>query len=151
MFKAKCGHDEVVVKRFLDSTHKDTKHEIEIIKKIHHRYIVQFHHIELDMLVMEYVEGGGSLAGAIAKNGLKTWNVKTQVAKDVSLGLAYLHSLDIIHFDFKSANIPLIKHKEARICDLGKVRTAGGSGGGGTLQYDTWMRTDTVVVWRGSG
>ncbi|KAG0208298.1 hypothetical protein BGX28_000690 [Mortierella sp. GBA30] len=140
VFKAKCGLDDVVVKRFLDSTHKDTKHEIEIIKQLRHRYIVQFYHVQQDMLVMEYVEGG-SLADAIAEEALKTWKVKTQIAKDISLGLAYLHSLGIIHCDIKSTNILITTNKEARICDFGKAWTADGNGGGGTLQ---WMAPELL-------
>ncbi|KAG0210970.1 hypothetical protein BGX28_008678 [Mortierella sp. GBA30] len=140
VFKAKCGLDEVAVKRFLDSTHKDIKHEIEIIKQLRHRHIVQFYHVEQDMLVMEYVDGG-SLADAIAGSGLKTWNVKAQIAKDVSLGLAYLHSLDIIHCDIKRANILLTKYNEAKICDFGLAKRVGEKGRGGTLQ---WMAPELL-------
>ncbi|KAF9945158.1 hypothetical protein BGZ72_001594, partial [Mortierella alpina] len=52
IFQAKCGLDEVVVKRFLDTTHKSTKQEVDIIKQLTHRHIVQFYHVYHDMIVM---------------------------------------------------------------------------------------------------
>ncbi|KAG0204684.1 hypothetical protein BGX28_003433 [Mortierella sp. GBA30] len=93
-----------------------------------------------DMLVMEYVEGG-ILADAITDNRLKTWEVKTQIAKDAALGLAYLHMMGIIHCDIKSANILLSMHKEAKIYDFGLARTVGERSGGGTLQ---WMAPELL-------
>ncbi|KAF9945340.1 hypothetical protein BGZ72_001463 [Mortierella alpina] len=140
IFKAKCGLDDVVVKRFLNSKHKSTKQEIDIIKHLTHRHIVQFYHVHQDMIVMEYVEGG-DLAAAITGRGLKNWDVKTQIAKDISLGLAYLHCQGIIHCDIKSSNILLTQYKEARICDFGLATRVGESGGGGTLQ---WMAPELL-------
>ncbi|KAF9922072.1 hypothetical protein BGZ67_010761, partial [Mortierella alpina] len=140
VFKAKCELDDVVVKRFLDTTHKNTKQEVEIIKRLTHRHIVQFYYVHHDMLVMEYVEGG-SLADVIVGRGLMSWEVKMQIAKDISLGLAYLHYRGIIHCDIKSSNILLTQHKEARICDFGLAMRVGEIGGGGTLQ---WMAPELL-------
>ncbi|KAF9291507.1 hypothetical protein BGZ68_003712 [Mortierella alpina] len=144
IFKAKYGRtgvDEVVVKRFLDSTHKSTKQEVAIIQRLTHKNIVQFYHVHHDMVVMEYVEGG-NLSEAIVGKALKSWEVKTQIAKDISLGLAYLHSLGIIHCDIKSPNILLTEHKEAKICDFGlAVKVGESGGGGGTLQ---WMAPELL-------
>ncbi|KAF9282400.1 hypothetical protein BGZ68_005984, partial [Mortierella alpina] len=92
------------------------------------------------MIVMEYVEGG-NLAEAIVGGALKNWEVKIQIAKGVSLGLAHLHSQNIIHCDIKSSNILLTEHKEAKICDFGLAIKAGESGGGGTLQ---WMAPELL-------
>ncbi|KAF9949164.1 hypothetical protein BGZ70_001906 [Mortierella alpina] len=144
IFKAKYGRtglDEVVVKRFLDSTDKSTKQEVAIIQQLTHKNIVQFYHVHHDMIVMEYVEGG-NLTDAIKGKALKSWEVKTRIAKDISLGLAYLHSQGIIHCDIKSANILLTEHKEARICDFGlAMRVGEPGGGGGTLQ---WMAPELL-------
>ncbi|KAF9952696.1 hypothetical protein BGZ70_000535, partial [Mortierella alpina] len=144
IFKAKYGRtglDEVVVKRFLDCKHKSTKQEVAIIQDLTHKNIVQFYHVHHDMIVMEYVEGG-NLAEAIVGKSLKSWEVKTHIAKDISLGLAYLHSRGIIHCDIKSSNILLTEHKEARICDFGLAMRVGESGGGGTLQ---WMAPELLL------
>ncbi|KAF9983554.1 hypothetical protein BGZ75_005002, partial [Mortierella antarctica] len=126
IFKAKYGRtgiDEVVVKRFLNSKDKSTKQEVAIIQNLTHRNIVQFYHVHHDMIVMD-------------------WEVKTRIAKDISLGLAYLHSKGIIHCDIKSANILLTEHKEARICDFGlAMRVDESGGGGGTLQ---WMAPELL-------
>ncbi|KAF9944144.1 hypothetical protein BGZ70_005002, partial [Mortierella alpina] len=140
IFKAKCGLDEVVVKRFLDSKHKSTKQEVAIIQELTHKHIVQFYYVHHDMIVMEYVEGG-NLSEAIVGKALKNWEVRTQIAKHISLGLAYLHSQGIIHCDIKSSNILLTEHKEARICDFGLAMRVGESGGGGTLP---WMAPELL-------
>ncbi|KAF9272024.1 hypothetical protein BGZ68_002813, partial [Mortierella alpina] len=140
IFKAQCGLDDVVVKRFLDMTHSSTKQEVEILKQLTHKHIVQFYYVHHDMLVMEYVEGG-SLANAIVGRTLQSWEVKTRIAKDISLGLAYLHCQGIIHCDIKSSNILLTEHKEARICDFGLAMRTGDRGGGGTLQ---WMAPELL-------
>ncbi len=144
IFKAKYGRtgiDEVAVKRFLDTTHKSTKQEIEIVKELTHRHIVQFYHVHEGMIVMEYVEGGDLAAAIKRKDLLKNWEAKMQIAKDVSLGLAYLHSLGIVHCDIKSSNILLTEHKEARICDFGLAMRVGEGGGGCTLQ---WMAPELL-------
>ncbi|KAF9944664.1 p21 protein (Cdc42 Rac)-activated kinase, partial [Mortierella alpina] len=144
IFKAKYGRtglDEVVVKRFLNSRDKSTKQEVAIIQNLTHRHIVQFYHVHHDMIVMEYVEGG-NLTDAIVGRAIKSWEIKTQIAKEISLGLAYLHSLGIIHCDIKSPNILLTEHKEVRICDFGLAMRVGESGGGGgTLQ---WMAPELL-------
>ena len=143
IFKAKYGRtglEEVVVKRFLDSRHKSTKQEVAIIQQLTHRHIVQFYHVHHDMIVMEYVEGG-NLKDAIVGKALTSWEGKTQIAKDISLGLAYIHSQGIIHCDIKSSNILLTDHKEAKICDFGLAMKVGESGGGGTLQ---WMAPELL-------
>ncbi|KAF9286745.1 hypothetical protein BGZ68_002598 [Mortierella alpina] len=138
IFKAKCGLDDVVVKRFLDST--STKQEVDIIKDLTHKHIVQFYHVHQDMIVMEYVEKG-SLADAIKEGILESWGVKTQIAKGISLGLAYLQYEDIIHCDIKSSNILLTEYNEARICDFGHAIMIGEAGRGGTLQ---WMAPELL-------
>ncbi|KAF9946909.1 hypothetical protein BGZ72_011042 [Mortierella alpina] len=140
VFRAKCGLEDVVVKRFLDSKHKSTMQEIAIIQQLTHKHIVEFYHVHHDMVVMEYVEGG-NLTEAIVGKALKTWEVKARIAKDISLGLAYLHSQGIIHCDIKSSNILLTKLKEARICDFGHAIRAGEDGVGGTLQ---WMAPELL-------
>lgn len=75
------------------------------------------------------------------RNDLRTWEVKTQIAKDISLGLAYLYDQGIIHCDIKSSNVVLTEYKEARICDFGHARTVGQSGEVGTLQ---WMAPELL-------
>ncbi|KAI8601838.1 kinase-like domain-containing protein, partial [Dissophora ornata] len=141
VLKAKIGLDDVVVKVFLNPNHEDSKREVEIIKQLRNRHIVQFYHLEQHMLVMEYVEGG-SLSNAILEGSIQDWETKTRIAKQVSLGLVYLHGQDIIHCDIKSANILLTECGDAKICDFGRARTVGQSGGDGTLP---WMAPELLL------
>jgi len=50
------------------------------------------------------------------------FGVKTSIIHDVSLGLRYLHSRNIIHRDLTSKNILLTKHLTAKIADLGVAK-----------------------------
>ncbi|KAF9964993.1 hypothetical protein BGZ70_005576 [Mortierella alpina] len=90
ILKAKYGLDDAVVKTFLDSTHKNTRQEVEIIKQLNHKYFVQLYYVHQDMLVMGFDEGG-NLADAIIGRELKSWEIKTRITKEITLGLAYLH------------------------------------------------------------
>ncbi|KAF9577107.1 hypothetical protein BGW38_007895, partial [Lunasporangiospora selenospora] len=99
-----------------------------------------FYYIKEDMLVMEYVDGG-SLTDAIVGGTIVDWDTKARIAKEITLGLIYLHGLDIIHCDIKSANILLNRNKEVKICDFGRARPIGQGGGGGTLP---WMAPELL-------
>ncbi|KAG0211102.1 hypothetical protein BGX28_008530 [Mortierella sp. GBA30] len=156
VFKAKCGLDDVVVKKFLNLTHKDTLREVEITRQLCHSNIVQFFLVQQDMILMEYIEGG-TLADAITERGGRRdseragfdWDMKIHISKDILLGLAYLHGLGIIHGDIKSANILLTKYNKAKIYHFDQARTrtetvgekVGAVGRGGSLQ---WMAPELL-------
>ncbi|KAF8926443.1 hypothetical protein BGZ58_011177 [Dissophora ornata] len=141
VFKAKYRLDDVVVKMFLNSDHEDWRRELELAKQIRDRHIVQFHHTGQDTLMMECLEGGG-LSNAISRGSIEDWEAKTRIAKQVSLGLTYLHSHNILHCDIKGADILLAKHLDDNICDFGRARMVGQSGGDGT---SPWMAPDLFI------
>lgn len=47
------------------------------------------------------------------------------LARDVSIGLQYLHQLNIIHGDLKPTNVLVDGNGVAKLCDFGLVRLAG--------------------------
>ncbi|KAG0302742.1 hypothetical protein BGZ98_007276, partial [Dissophora globulifera] len=141
VFKAKYVLDDVVIKLFLNPDDKDWRREIEFAKQVRYRHIVQFYHMKHDMFMMEFVEGG-SLSNAILMGSTEDWETKIRIAKQVSLGLTYLHGQNILHCDIKSANILLTKNLDVKICDFGRARMIGQSGRDGTLP---WMAPELFL------
>ncbi|KAF9995012.1 hypothetical protein BGZ79_000211 [Entomortierella chlamydospora] len=132
IFLGKYGIEKVAIKKYFRPNHRTTANEIQVINELRHRHIVQYYHLHDDMLVMEYLKGG-SLTKAIPS---LEWRSKTRIARQVALGLAYLHSKNIIHCDLKSSNILLTENLDAKICDFGPA-----NGNGGTLP---WMAPERL-------
>ncbi|CAO3571079.1 unnamed protein product [Mortierella alpina] len=135
VFKAKRKLDMIAVKKFRHGQNEASKREIELLKQVRARHIIQFYGVEQDMLTMEYAEGG-SLAKAISHGAIKNWEIRNQIAKEVSLGLVYLHMLGFVHCNINSSNVLLTKHQQAKISDFGRARPFGETGERGEL---TWM------------
>ncbi|KAI8597179.1 kinase-like domain-containing protein, partial [Dissophora ornata] len=144
VFKYKYGLDIVVLKKFLNPKHKDSEREVAFAKQVQNRHIIQFLSVQQDMILMEYAEGG-NLSNAILGGSVTDWETKTQIAKQVSLGLAYLHRQNIIHCDIKSAKIVLTKHGDAKICDFGRARMVGDGGDGGGNGTPPWMAPELFL------
>ncbi|KAK6641990.1 hypothetical protein RUM44_013713 [Polyplax serrata] len=126
--------------------------EVEIMKKLNHGNIVSVLEVprefrsltKLPLLAMEYCSQG-DLRGVLNKpencNGLREPEV-LDILKDVSSGLAYLHSCKIIHRDLKPDNIVLMEKDSSiiyKLIDLGYAKTLDQSSLSqsfvGTIQY----------------
>jgi serine/threonine protein kinase len=92
-------------------------------------------------IVMEYV-GGGSLYRLLHVHQRKLTEQQVKdVASDVTHGIQYLHSINIMHRDLKSKNVLLTDTKPAtaKLCDFGlsriRIETATMTGNIGTAQW----------------
>ena len=92
------------------------------------------------VLVTEYLEKG-DLCTALGRSPSRySWNrLGRGIALDVAHGLVFLHSLNIVHFDLKSANILLDKDNRAKLADVGLAKTLTHSNG--SDQLSTFMAT----------
>ncbi|PKY53882.1 kinase-like protein, partial [Rhizophagus irregularis] len=69
------------------------------------------------MLVLEYANEG-NLSDYLKKSSTLKWDYKIQMALDITSGLKFLHSKEIIHRDLHSKNI-LVNYGKLLIADLG--------------------------------
>ncbi|ETV92048.1 TKL protein kinase [Aphanomyces invadans] len=70
--------------------------------------------------VLEYMNAGDLRDNLTARTSFDfPWNEKTQVIAAVVDGLAYLHSLPVIHRDLKSRNVLMDTVKPAKLTDFG--------------------------------
>eukprot|EP00759_Apiculatamorpha_spiralis_P024099 PhF_6_TR27811/c0_g1_i1/m.40556 len=98
------------------------QNEIQILKKLNHANIVKYFFLEKIgdgvNIFMEYVPGGSLLT--ILKNfGALSEIVVVQYTYQLLLGLAYLHKMDVVHGDIKSANILISVDGNVKLADFG--------------------------------
>lgn len=104
----------------------DALNEASILSKIDSHYIVKYYDSFIDKqllcIVMEFCEGGDlhrflkmQMGRPLSEN--QVWRILIQI----TLGLAYLHKLKILHRDIKTMNIFLAKDS-IRIGDLGVAK-----------------------------
>eukprot|EP00884_Botryococcus_braunii_P015451 jgi/Botrbrau1/258/Bobra.0022s0229.1 len=139
---AKWRHTNVAVKvlREVDDSESqclDFKREAQLLKELRHPNIVLFigaSFLPGQMVIVTEYCSGGSLAKAITAESAKGshrlgWNTRGRIiALGVARGLAYLHSMRIVHHDIKPANILLDATMTiAKIGDLGVSRILAGT------------------------
>ena len=102
------------------------RQECDLLSRLRHPNVVQFMGVhygrdEADIsLIMEYMHMD-------LKHCMKTYpNIplpyKTRILRDVAYGLAYLHSIPIIHRDLNAGNVLLTESLRAKIADLGVAK-----------------------------
>ncbi|KAF0519717.1 kinase-like protein [Gigaspora margarita] len=97
--------------------------EIKILQKAsYHSHIIQFYGVTMDnegyfSIVMQLAEG--DLRNYLRKNFSKLeWSDKYRIAKEITLGLTFLHAIEIVHRDLHPRNI-LVHEGKMKIADFG--------------------------------
>jgi serine/threonine protein kinase len=99
--------------------------ELEILKMVHHRYILNCHELfetpQCIWVVMELIRGG-ELLELLIEGGVYTEKDAARAMKQAFLALSYLHSQGIVHRDIKLQNLLLTdkeRTSDLKVCDFG--------------------------------
>ncbi|KAJ8679115.1 hypothetical protein QAD02_014902 [Eretmocerus hayati] len=110
--------DEEAQKNFLK--------EVAVLRSLHHNNVLRFIGVlykEKKLhLVTEFISGGTlrTLLHDMSEN--LPWEQRTSFAKDIAAGMAYLHSMNIIHRDLNSHNCLVREDKTVVVADFGLAR-----------------------------
>ncbi len=140
------------------------KREIELARRVTHPNIGRIYdfgrHVgednrEIAFLTMEFLHGE-TLSQRISRAGPFPKDEALALIRDIAAGLDAIHECGIVHRDFKSANVMLVKHNErtrAKVMDFGLARPSGGEGTltqtgqiGGTPAYMPPEQFENVVT-----
>jgi len=120
------NHQHVAIKQFfLGDDYMDTiNQEIDLIKNLSNRYIIQFYAVEKYngriVMITDYAENG-NLSTYLRKNH-PSWDTRSDIIDGILRGMIYLHSQNVIHCDLKTLNILMDKHNTPKLCDFGLSR-----------------------------
>ncbi|XP_030638632.1 LIM domain kinase 1 [Chanos chanos] len=112
--------------RFDEDTQRTFLKEVKVMRCLDHpnvlKYIGVLYKDKRLNLISEYVEGG-TLRDTIQKMGSNhPWNLRVSYAKDIAAGMAYLHSMNIIHRDLNSHNCLVRENHSVVVADFGLAR-----------------------------
>ncbi|OQS03750.1 kinase [Thraustotheca clavata] len=128
----KNGKDYTAIQEFMQ--------EIRISAALRHPHVVQFLGVSWSTLhdiaiVSDYMAGGDVLSilrdqrnRPIEEQWLQwippadAFTSKLRIAYEVSLALAYMHAMDLVHRDIKAKNVVLNSQYVAKLCDFGISR-----------------------------
>ncbi|XP_057319682.1 LIM domain kinase 1 isoform X1 [Microplitis mediator] len=130
--------DEEAQKNFLK--------EVAVLRSLHHNNVLRFIGVLYKdkklHLVTEYI-AGGTLRGLLHDTNVPLpWEQRTSFAKDIAAGMAYLHSMNIIHRDLNSHNCLVREDKTVVVADFGLARIIQNGNSSDKRRYSGLSTTD---------
>uniref|UniRef100_A0A665VW96 LIM domain kinase 1 n=1 Tax=Echeneis naucrates TaxID=173247 RepID=A0A665VW96_ECHNA len=113
--------------RFDDETQKTFLKEVKVMRCLDHPNVLKFIGVLYKdkrlNFIAEYIKGG-TLREIIKKmvRAFYPWNQRVSFAKDIAAGMAYLHSMNIIHRDLNSHNCLVREDNTVVVADFGLAR-----------------------------
>ncbi|KAF8700772.1 hypothetical protein HU200_034128 [Digitaria exilis] len=105
--------------------------EVYIMKKVRHKNVVQFigacTRPPILCIVTEFMHGGSIFDFLYNRRGNFQVTDVLRIASDVSKGMNYLHQINIVHRDLKTANL-LMDDQVVKVADFGVARVKDQSG-----------------------
>ena len=127
VYRGKWSHIDVAVKqlkvaRLSEKALTEFRTEAELHGALRHANVVQLYAVCLEAakycMVMELMSNG-SLFNVLHNGRELPWSLRFSIAKDIAVGLNYLHGRGILHRDLKSLNVLLDDRMRAKLCDFG--------------------------------
>uniref|UniRef100_A0A8D0HI56 LIM domain kinase 1 n=1 Tax=Sphenodon punctatus TaxID=8508 RepID=A0A8D0HI56_SPHPU len=112
--------------RFDEDTQRTFLKEVKVMRCLEHPNVLRFIGVLYKdkrlNFITEYIKGG-TLRGIIkGMDSQYPWSQRISFAKDIASGMAYLHSMNIIHRDLNSHNCLVRENKNVVVADFGLAR-----------------------------
>uniref|UniRef100_A0A8C5H098 non-specific serine/threonine protein kinase n=1 Tax=Gouania willdenowi TaxID=441366 RepID=A0A8C5H098_GOUWI len=112
--------------RFDEETQKTFSKEVKVMRCLDHenvlKFIGLFYKDKRIHFVSEYIQGGTLRETIIKMEEDFPWNIRVGYAKDIAAGMAYLHSMNVIHRDLNSYNCLVRENQSVVVADFGLAR-----------------------------
>ncbi len=104
--------------------------EMATLKEMRHPNVVKLmglcKHNNTLFIITEFIEGG-DLRRHLKNKDLKlSWSLRVRIARDAASAMAYIHSKETLHRDFKSKNLLVAPDWSVKVCDFGFARKIDG-------------------------
>uniref|UniRef100_A0A1A8HUD7 LIM domain kinase 1 n=1 Tax=Nothobranchius kuhntae TaxID=321403 RepID=A0A1A8HUD7_NOTKU len=112
--------------RFDEETQSTFLKEVKVMRCLDHpnvlKFIGLFYKDKRIHFVSEYIQGGTLRETIIKMEEDFPWRVRVGYAKDIAAGMAYLHSMNVIHRDLNSYNCLVRENQSVVVADFGLAR-----------------------------
>ena len=130
-------------------TIREFAQELSILRRVHHKNIIQLIGAltkQTTMCLVTDFMHGGNLLQHVQEHPLKLPEL-IRHCLGVAMGLDYLHKINIIHRDIKTANLLLDENLVVKIADFGVARTKPTDGSTMTAETGTyrWMAPEVIA------
>ena len=102
--------------------------EAQVAAKLHHKYIVTTHDIDVDksIIVMELVEGR-TLQSLLSERGRLALDETTRLMAQAAEAIDFAHAKGVVHRDIKPANIMIEPGGQVKVMDFGIAKLETGA------------------------
>uniref|UniRef100_A0A3Q3R3K7 LIM domain kinase 1 n=1 Tax=Monopterus albus TaxID=43700 RepID=A0A3Q3R3K7_MONAL len=111
---------------FDEETQKTFLKEVKVMRCLDHpnvlKFIGLFYKDKRINFVSEYIRGGTLRETIIKMDKDFPWSIRVGYAKDIAAGMAYLHSMNVIHRDLNSHNCLVRENQSVVVADFGLAR-----------------------------
>ncbi|XP_070699880.1 LIM domain kinase 1-like isoform X2 [Pempheris klunzingeri] len=112
--------------RFDEETQQTFLKEVKVMRCLDHpnvlKFIGLFYKDKRINFVSEYIQGGTLRETIIKMDKDFPWSTRVGYAKDIAAGMAYLHSMNVIHRDLNSHNCLVRENQSVVVADFGLAR-----------------------------
>ncbi|XP_029029898.1 LIM domain kinase 1-like [Betta splendens] len=111
---------------FDEETQKTFLKEVKVMRCLDHpnvlKFIGLFYKDKRINFVSEYIQGGTLRETIVKMEKDFPWSIRVSYAKDIAAGMAYLHSMNVIHRDLNSHNCLVRENQSVVVADFGLAR-----------------------------